>query len=95
MVATGSFRHVHPLGFILDRHLCLVDSAYACLTHVGIDSQRAQGYKNDTKDMLSLPPISQLKVRMHQIIWNQEVKNVIKFSHEKSVIRRLEKLLAA
>jgi len=77
------------------RHLCLVDSAYACLTHVGIDDQRAQGNNNDTKDMLSLPPISQLKVRMHQIIWNQEVKNVINSSHEKSVIRRLEKLLAA
>ena len=77
------------------RHLCLVDSAYACLTHVGINSQRAQGYKNDTKNMLSLPPISQLKARMHQIVWNQEVQNVIKFSHDKKVIRRLEKLLAA
>lgn len=77
------------------RHLCLVDSAYACLTHVGINGQRAQGYKNDTKDMLSLPPISQLKTRMHQIVWNQEVQNVIKISHDKTVIRRLEKLLAA
>jgi len=77
------------------RHLCLVDSAYACLTHVGIDDQCAQGDKKDTKDMLSLPPISQLKARMRQIIWNHEVKNVIEFSHEKSVIRRLEKLLAA
>ena len=77
------------------RHLCLVDSAYACLTHVGINDQRAQGYKNDTKNMLSLPPISQLKARMHQIVWNQEVQNVIKFSHDKKVIRRLEKLLAA
>ena len=77
------------------RHLCLVDSAYACLTHVGINSQRAQGYKNDTKDMLSLSPISQLKARMHQIVWNQEVQNVIKVSHDKKVIRRLEKLLAA
>ncbi len=77
------------------RHLCLVDSAYACLTHVGINSQRAQGNKNDTKDMLRLPPISQLKTRMHQIVWNQEVQNVIKVSHDKKVIRRLEKLLAA
>ncbi len=77
------------------RHLSLVDSAYACLAHVGINDQRAQGNKNDTKDMLSLPPISQLKARMHQFVWNQEVQNVIKFSHEKPVIRRLEKLLAA
>jgi hypothetical protein len=32
---------------------------------------------------------------MRQIIWNQEVQNVIKVSHDKKVIRRLEKLLAA
>jgi hypothetical protein len=77
------------------RHLSLVDSAYACLTHVGLNDQHAQGNKNDTKDMLSVRPISQLKARMHQIIWHQEVQNVIKYSHEKPVIRRLEKLLAA
>lgn len=77
------------------RHLCLVDSAYACLTHIGIDSQRAQGHKNDTRNMLLLPPISQLKTRMHQIVWYQEVQNVIKVSHDKKVISRLEKLLAA
>jgi hypothetical protein len=77
------------------RHLCLVDSAYACLTHVGITSQRAQGYQNDTKDVLSVEPISQLKARMRQIVWHQEVQNVIKISHDKKVIRRLEKLLAA
>ena len=77
------------------RHLCLVDSAYACLTHVGLKDQHAQGDKNHTKDMLSVPPISQLKVLMRQVIWHQEVQNVIKFSHEKTVIRRLEKLLAA
>jgi len=77
------------------RHLSLVDSAYACLTHVGIKDQHAQGDKYKTKDMLSVPPIRQLKARMHQIIWRQEVQNVIKVSHEKTVIRRLEKLLAA
>ena len=77
------------------RHLSLVDSAYACLAHVGLQDQRAQGDKNETKDMLSVPPISQLKARMHQIVWRQEVQNVIKVTHEKSVIRRLEKLLAA
>jgi len=42
-----------------------------------------------------VPPISQLKARMHQIVWRQEVQNVIQVTHEKSVIRRLEKLLAA
>jgi len=77
------------------RHLCLVDSAYACLTHIGLESQCAQGRNKETKDMLSVKPICQLKAQMHQIIWRQEVQNVIKFTHEKSVIRRLEKLLAA
>jgi hypothetical protein len=32
---------------------------------------------------------------MRQIVWNREVQNVIKVSHDKKVIRRLEKLLAA
>ena len=77
------------------RHLCLVDSAYACLTHVGINDQHAQGNKNNTKGMLSLPSVNQLKERLHQIVWHQEVQNVIKVSHDKKVIRRLEKLLAA
>ncbi len=77
------------------RHLSLVDSAYACLTHVGLNDQRAQGHKNDTKNMLSLPPISQLKTRMQEIVWDQEVQNVIKVSHDKKVVRRLEKLLVA
>ena len=76
------------------RHLCLVDSAYACLTHVGINQQRAHG-NDDTKNMLSIPPINSLKAQMRQIIWRQEVQNVIKYSHEKTVIRRMEKLLAA
>ena len=77
------------------RHLCLVDSAYACLTHIGIHNQCAQGHKDKTKDMLSVDSISQLKAQMRRMIWQQEVQNVIKFSHEKSVIRRLENLLAA
>ena len=77
------------------RHLCLVDSAYACLTHVGLKDHRAQGDKKKTKTMLSLPPIRHLKTRMHEIVWHQEVQNVINVSHDKKVIRRLEKLLAA
>lgn len=77
------------------RHLCLVDSAYACLTHVGLQDQHAQGDHKDTKDMLLVPPIRQLKSRMREIVWQQEIQNVIKCSHEKIVVRRLEKLLAA
>ena len=76
------------------RHLHLVDAAYACLTHVGLKAQRAQGQKN-TKKVLRLEPISQLKDRMRRIVWQEAVENVVKHSHEKPVIRRLEKLLAA
>ena len=76
------------------RHLHLVDAAYACLTHVGLNDRHAQG-QDDAKRMLSLEPIRQLKARMRDIVWQEEVKNVIRVSHEKKVIRRLEKLLAA
>jgi SRSO17 transposase len=77
------------------RHLHLVDAAYACLTHVGLQAQRAQGQNHNTKKVLRLEPISQLKDRMRRIIWQEAVKDVVKHSHEKPVIRRLEKLLAA
>ncbi|MEK6675255.1 MAG: hypothetical protein AABZ47_06320 [Planctomycetota bacterium] len=45
--------------------------------------------------MLRLPPIRQIKAELRQAIWNEAIKNVVKFSHERAVIRRLEKLLAA
>jgi SRSO17 transposase len=76
------------------RHLRLVDCAYACLTHVGIKTYRAQG-QNKSKKVLRLEPISKLKDRMRRIVWQENVQDVIKYSHEKPVIRRLEKLLAA
>jgi SRSO17 transposase len=76
------------------RHLHLVDYAYACLTHAGIKSCRAQG-QNDSKKVLRLESISKLKDRMRRIVWQENVQDVIKYSHEKPVIRRLEKLLAA
>ena len=76
------------------RHLHLVDCAYACLTHAGIKTYRAQG-QNKSKKVLRLEPISKLKDRMRRIVWQENVQNVIKYSHEKPVIRRLEKLLAA
>jgi SRSO17 transposase len=76
------------------RHLHLVDCAYACLTHVGIKAYRAQG-QNKTKKVLRLEPISKIKERMRRIVWQENVQDVIKYSHEKPVIRRLEKLLAA
>jgi SRSO17 transposase len=76
------------------RHLHLVDVAYACLTHVGIKAYRAQG-QNKTKKVLRLEPISKLKDRMRRIVWQENVQDVIKYSHEKPVIRRLEKLLVA
>jgi len=76
------------------RHLHLVDCAYACLTHLGLKAQRAQG-QNKSKKVLRLEPISKLKDRMRQIVWQENVQDVIKYSHEKPVIRRLEKLIAA
>ena len=76
------------------RHLHLVDAAYACLTHLGMDAQCAQGRKKE-QTVLRLPPIRQLKTQLRQAVWNQAVKDVVKVSHEKPVIRRLEKLLAA
>jgi hypothetical protein len=76
------------------RHLHLVDCAYACLTHVGLEAQRAQGRK-DAKNVLRLPPIRQLKQELRQRVWNEAVKNVAKVSHERAVLRRLEKLLVA
>jgi hypothetical protein len=78
----------------VERHLCLVDCAYACLTHVGIAARRAQGQTKNNK-VLRLDPIGKLKESMHQIIWQDNVKDVVKYSHEKPVIRRLENLLAA
>ena len=76
------------------RHLHLVDAAYACLTHVGLKTQRAKGQKK-TKRVLQLPPIRQLKADLQRAVWNEAVKNVVKVSHERTVLRRLEKLLAA
>jgi SRSO17 transposase len=76
------------------RHLHLVDCAYACLTHLGLETQSAQG-QNKSKNMLRLEPISKLKERMRRIVWQENVQDVIKHTHEKPVIRRLEKLLAA
>jgi SRSO17 transposase len=75
------------------RHLHLVDIAYACLTHLALKDQAAQGHKNNK--VLRLPTVSQLKTRMRQLVWHEAVDDVIKHSHERPVIRRLEKLLAA
>ncbi len=83
------------------RHLHLVDIAYACLTRLATDelSSRRSGrdeqgqHKNDK--VLRLPPISQLKARMRQAVWREAIEDVVKHSHEKPVIRRLEQLLAA
>ena len=75
------------------RHLHLVDIAHACLTHLGLKEPGAQGHQK--KNVLRLPPISQLQTRMRQIVWQEAVDDVVKHSHEKPVIRRLEKLLAA
>ena len=76
------------------RHLHLVDCAYACLTHLGLQAQRAQGHTKKNR-VLRLEPISKLKTSLRQMVWQDNIKDVVKYSHEKPVIRRLEKLLAA
>lgn len=76
------------------RHLHLVDVAYACLTRLAL-SEDEQGRKKTKTTPLLLPPIAQLKTRMRRMMWNEAVEDVIKRSHERPVIRRLEKLLAA
>lgn len=76
------------------RDLHLVDAAYAYLTHLALTEPRAQGQRKN-KNVLRLPPISQLKTRMRQIVWREAVKDVPKHSHERPVLRRLEKHFAA
>ena len=76
------------------RHLHLVDIAYACLTRLAMDGRDEQGKRKNEK-VLCLPPISQLKTRMRQAVWQEAIDDVVKHSHEKPVLRRLEKLLAA
>jgi SRSO17 transposase len=78
----------------VDRHLHLVDVAYACLTHLALKEPGAQGHHKN-KNMLRLPPISELKARMRQVAWQEGIKEVIQHAHEKPVIRRLERLVAA
>ena len=84
------------------RHLHLVDAAYACLTHLGLDAQDAQGRTprekhalRSTSTALRLPSIRQLKSRLRQEVWNEALQDVIKVSHDRKVVRRLEKLLVA
>lgn len=75
------------------RHLQLVDCAYACLTHLALKQPSVQGQRK--AKVLRLPSISQLKVCLQQVIWQETVQEVIIKSHERPVIRRLEALLAA
>ena len=75
------------------RHLHLVDIAYACLTRLALNGRDEQGRHKNSK-VLRLPPISQLKTRMREIVWRAAIEDVVKHSHEKPVLRRLERLLA-
>ena len=68
--------------------------AYDCLTHPGLEVRRAQGHRENDK-VLRLPPISRLKGLMRQAVRQEAVEDVLRHRHEKPVIRRPEKLLAA
>jgi hypothetical protein len=61
---------------------------------VGIKTQCAQD-QNKSGKVLRLEMIGKLKVRMRRMVWQQNVHDVIKYSHEEAVIRHLEELLAA
>jgi len=78
------------------RHLHLVDAAHACLTHLALKDQKRQGAQGERRTKtkpLALPPISQLKARMRQLMWREAVEDVAKVTHDKKVVRRLEKLM--
>jgi hypothetical protein len=76
------------------RHLHLVDIAYACLTRLALNGRDEQGQRKNQK-VLRLPPIRHLKARMRQIVWREALEDVVKHTHDKLVLRRLERLLAA
>lgn len=61
------------------------------LTHSGVQAQCAQGHTENNDRVLQLEPISTLKATLHQMVWQENIKDVIKYSHEKSVIHRLKK----
>lgn len=77
------------------RHLHLVDCAYACLTRVGLAAHDEQGQNKKSNGVLRLPSIGKLKSDLHRIVWRERVNDVVKVSHDRTVIKRLEKLLAA
>ena len=53
------------------------------------DYRAAQGHEKK-ETVLRLPPIRQLKAELRQAVWNETVKDVVKVSHERRVIRRLK-----
>jgi hypothetical protein len=60
----------------------------------GMEARRTQGRK-DARSVLRLPTIRRLKAEPRQRTWNEAIKDVVKVRHERAVIGRLEKLLAA
>jgi hypothetical protein len=48
-------------------HICLVDSVYACLIYLGIESRYAQDQDKNIK-VLHLESVLKLKDRMRQIV---------------------------
>jgi hypothetical protein len=72
-----------------------VDCAYGCLTRLVLNQGQHEQGETKNKKVLHLPPISRLKTTMRQMIWQEAVEDVIKKSHERPVIRRLELLRAA
>jgi SRSO17 transposase len=88
----GAYRYKRYRAVV--RHLHLVDVAYACLTHLGLKRQRAQG--DQPKDtVLRLSSIRQLKQDLRQELWREAVDEVVRCRQDQPVIKRLRKILAA
>ena len=69
----GAYRGLRYRAVV--RHLHLVDVAYACLTHLGLKTQGAQG-SSKRQRVRRLPPIRRLKADLPRAPWNAAVKDV-------------------
>jgi len=78
----GAYRVLRYRAVVRSFHL--VDVAYACLTHVSIKTQRAQGRKK-TERVLRPPSIRQLKIDFQCSVRRDAVDDAMKASHERPV----------
>jgi SRSO17 transposase len=73
------------------RHLHLVALSHILLTHLGLKSLGAQARKSNT--VLWLPTIPVLQNHARRILYDDALDRVIRGTHDKTIIRRLERYL--